>query len=269
MQFAFAQEKTVTGVVSDTSGPIPGVNIAVKGTNKSTQTDFDGRYSIKTKSGETLVFSYVGMKNSSMVVGASNTISVRLESDALEMEEVIVVAYGKTKKSANTGSVSSIKAEDLEDRALTNVLSGLDGATSGVQIQSSAGQPGSAPSVRIRGFSSINGSNTPLYIVDGVPYTGDISAINSADVESMSILKDAASTSLYGSKAANGVVIITTKVGKSDKGKFTLNISQGLSNRSIPEYNRVNAAQYYPLEWEAIRNSTSSNSCSCQLLLPI
>ena len=255
MQFAFAQERAVTGVVSDATGPIPGVNIAVKGTNKSTQTDFDGRYSIKAKSGETLVFSYVGMKNSSMVVGTSNTISVRLESDALEMEEVIVVAYGKTKKSANTGSVSSIKAEDLEDRALTNVLSGLDGATSGVQIQSSAGQPGSAPSVRIRGFSSINGSNTPLYIVDGVPYTGDISAINSADVESMSILKDAASTSLYGSKAANGVVIITTKVGKSDKGKFTLNISQGLSNRSIPEYNRVNAAQYYPLEWEAIRNS--------------
>ncbi|MBK0370462.1 SusC/RagA family TonB-linked outer membrane protein [Flavobacterium agrisoli] len=255
LQLVSAQEKMIKGVVSDETGPIPGVNVIVKGTKISSQTDFDGTYTINAKQGETLVFSYVGKNNLSMVVGSSSTINVQLTSDSNEMDEVVVVAYGKTTKSANTGSVASISSEKLQDRALTNVLSGLDGATSGVQIQTSSGQPGSAPSVRIRGFSSINGSNTPLYIVDGVPYTGDISAINSADVESMSILKDAASTSLYGSKAANGVVIITTKIGKSEVPKFTLNVSQGLSSRSIPEYSRVNASQYYPLEWEAIRNS--------------
>ncbi|WP_166920004.1 SusC/RagA family TonB-linked outer membrane protein [Flavobacterium poyangense] len=255
MQFSFAQERTVSGKVSDHTGVIPGVNVIVKGSKASTYTDFDGSYSIKAKTGDVLVFSYVGLSNKQITVGTSNTLNVSLESEAQVMNEVVVVAYGKAKKGSYTGSVSSVKAEALEDRALTNVLSGLDGATSGIQIQSSAGQPGSAPQVRIRGFSSINGSNTPLYIVDGVPFSGDISTINSTDVESMSILKDAASTSLYGSKAANGVVIITTKSGKSKKDKFTLNISTGISNRSIPEYDRVNAHQYYPLEWEAIRNS--------------
>ena len=255
MQFSFAQEKTVSGVVSDQTGPIPGVNVVVKGTSNGVQTDFDGKYAIKAKTGDVLVFSFIGMNNSNVTVGASNTVSVKMTSDSQNLEEVVVVAYGKVKKSEYTGSVASIKAADIENRPLTNVLGGLDGATSGIQIQSSAGQPGSAPAIRIRGFSSINGSNTPLYIVDGVPYTGDISTINSSDVESMNVLKDASSTSLYGSKAANGVIIITTKTGKSTKDKFSLNVSTGLSSRSIPEYDRVNANQYYPLEWEALRNS--------------
>ncbi|UFH47785.1 TonB-dependent receptor [Flavobacterium galactosidilyticum] len=255
MQFSFAQEKTVSGVVSDQTGPIPGVNVVVKGTSNGVQTDFDGKYAIKAKTGDVLVFSFIGMNNSNVTVGASNTVSVKMTSDSQNLEEVVVVAYGKVKKSEYTGSVASIKAADIENRPLTNVLGGLDGATSGIQIQSSAGQPGSAPAIRIRGFSSINGSNTPLYIVDGVPYTGDISTINSSDVESLNVLKDASSTSLYGSKAANGVIIITTKTGKSTKDKFSLNVSTGLSSRSIPEYDRVNANQYYPLEWEALRNS--------------
>lgn len=257
MQFSFAQERTVTGKVSDKTGVVPGVNVLVKGSKVSTYTDFDGSYSIKAKTGDVLVFSYVGMANKQVTVGASNTLNVVVESETLLMDEVVVVAYGKVKRSNYTGSVGAVKAEQIAERALTNVLSGLDGATPGLQIQSSAGQPGSAPAIRIRGFSSINIANTPLYIVDGIPFAGDISTINSADVESMSILKDAASTSLYGSKAANGVVIITTKTGKPGKDKFTLNLSQGISSRSIPEYSRVNAYQYYPLEWEAVRNSRS------------
>ncbi|WP_431245208.1 SusC/RagA family TonB-linked outer membrane protein [Flavobacterium sp. P21] len=160
-----------------------------------------------------------------------------------------------SKKTSYVGSASQIKSEQLENRPLTNALSVLEGSTSGVQIQSSAGQPGAAPEVRIRGFSSINGSNTPLYIVDGVPYAGDISNLNSSDIESLSVLKDASSTSLYGSKAANGVIIITTKSGKSQKDKFSLNLSTGMTSRSIKDYKRVNALDYYPLEWEAIRNS--------------
>jgi TonB-linked SusC/RagA family outer membrane protein len=255
LQFSYAQEKTITGVVSDNSGPVPGANVIIKGTKNGVQTDIDGKYAIRAKAGDVLVFSFVGMDDKTAKVGLSNSVNIKLESASSSLEEVVVVAYGTAKKSSYTGSATKIKAEALEDRPLTNVLTGIEGAVSGVQIQSNTGQPGSAPSIRIRGFSSISGSNTPLYIVDGVPFTGDINTINSADVESLSVLKDAASTSLYGSKAANGVIIITTKRGKTSKDKFTLNVSSGLSSRSIPEYERVNAFQYYPLVWEAIRNS--------------
>ena len=255
MQFSFAQEKTVSGVVSDQTGPIPGVNVVVKGTSNGVQTDFDGKYAIKAKTGDVLVFSFIGMNNSNVTVGASNTVNVKMTSDSQNLEEIVVVAYGKVKRSSYTGSATSIKGEGLANRPATNVLAGIEGAVSGVQIQSGDGQPGSAPAIRIRGFSSISGSNTPLYVVDGVPFTGSINNINAADVESMTILKDAASTSLYGSKAANGVVIITTRKGTSAKDSFTLNMSSGFSSRSIPEYDRVNAFDYYPLTWEAIRNS--------------
>lgn len=255
MQLSFAQEKTVSGIVSDASGPIPGVNIIVKGTKNSSQTGFDGKYSVKAKLGDALIFSFVGLDTQVITVKNTNTINITMASAAVNIDEVVIVAYGKAKKSSYTGSATAIKGDQLENRAVTNVLSGIEGAVSGVQIQSASGQPGSQPSVRIRGFSSISGSNTPLYVVDGVPFTGDINNINAADVESMTILKDAASTSLYGSKAANGVVIITTKKGTSSKDKFTLNVTSGLNTRSIPEYERVNAYEYYPLTWEAIRNS--------------
>jgi len=255
-QLFFAQEKTISGIVSDGSGPIPGANVVVKGTSNGVQTDFDGKYKIKAKTGEVLVFSYMGMKDQSITVGNSSSVNVKMQEGGEQLEEVVVqVAYGKAKKSSYTGSATQIKSEQLENRPLTNALSVLEGSSSGVQIQSSAGQPGAAPEVRIRGFSSINGSNTPLYIVDGVPYAGDISSLNSSDIESLTVLKDASSTSLYGSKAANGVIIITTKTGKSSKDKFSLNMSTGMTSRSIKDYERVNAFDYYPLEWEAIRNS--------------
>lgn len=254
-QLSFAQEKTISGTVTDVSGSIPNANIVVKGTKNGVQSDFDGKYKIKAKTGDVLIFSYMGMKDFSAVVGASTTINVKMQEDGKELEEVVVVAYGTAKKTSYVGSATQIKSEQLENRPLTNALSSLEGATSGVQIQSSAGQPGAAPEIRIRGFSSVNGSNTPLYIVDGVPYAGDISNLNSSDIESLSVLKDASSTSLYGSKAANGVVIITTKSGKSQKDKFSLNVSTGMTSRSIKDYERVNAFDYYPLEWEAIRNS--------------
>lgn len=256
MQFSFAQEKIISGIVSDgVTGAIPGVNVIVKGTNTGVQTDFDGKYAVKAKMGDVLVFSYMGMQDITATVGTSSVINMKMKSYDNTLDEVVVVAYGKAKKSSYTGSATQIKSEQLENRALTNALAVLEGSTSGVQIQSSAGQPGSAPEIRIRGFSSINGSNTPLYVVDGVPFAGEISSLNSNDIESLTVLKDASSTSLYGSKAANGVIIITTKTGKSSKDKFSLNLSQGMTSRSIKEYKRVNAYDYYPLEWEAIRNS--------------
>ncbi|OXG03896.1 SusC/RagA family TonB-linked outer membrane protein [Flavobacterium piscis] len=241
--------------MSDVSGPVPGINVIVKGTKNGVQTDFDGKYSIKAKTGDVLLFSYVGMQDVTITVGTSSVVNAKMKEIGKELDEVVVVAYGKAKKSSYTGSATQIKSEQLENRPLTNALSVLEGSTSGVQVQSSAGQPGSAPEIRIRGFSSINGSNTPLYIVDGVPYAGDISNLNSSDIESLTVLKDASSTSLYGSKAANGVIIITTKTGKSEKDKFSLNVSTGMTSRSIKDYDRVDAYQYYPLEWEAIRNS--------------
>jgi len=254
-QLFFAQQRVISGTVSDVSGPVPGINVIVKGTKNGVQTDFDGKYSIKAKTGDVLLFSYVGMQDVTITVGTSSVVNAKMKEIGKELDEVVVVAYGKAKKSSYTGSATQIKSEQLENRPLTNALSVLEGSTSGVQVQSSAGQPGSAPEIRIRGFSSINGSNTPLYIVDGVPYAGDISNLNSSDIESLTVLKDASSTSLYGSKAANGVIIITTKTGKSEKDKFSLNVSTGMTSRSIKDYDRVDAYQYYPLEWEAIRNS--------------
>lgn len=255
LQSSIAQEKKITGVVSDANGPIPGVNVMVKGTKTGVQSDFDGKYVINAKTGDILTFSYMGFKDVNLTVGSGSVLNAKMQEDGKELDEVVVVAYGTAKKTSYVGSATQIKSEQLENRPLTNALSSLEGATSGVQIQSSAGQPGAAPEIRIRGFSSINGSNTPLYIVDGVPYAGDISNLNSSDIESLSVLKDASSTSLYGSKAANGVIIITTKSGKSQKDKFSLNVSTGMTSRSIKDYKRVNAFDYYPLEWEAIRNS--------------
>lgn len=255
LQFSFAQERAISGVVTDGSGAVPGVNVIVKGTKNSAQTDLDGKYALKAKTGDVLVFSYMGMQDFVATVGNSSVVNAKMQEAGKDLDEVVVVAYGKAKKASYTGSAKQIKSEQLENRPLTNALSVLEGSTSGVQIQSSAGQPGAAPEVRIRGFSSINGSNTPLYIVDGVPYAGDISSLNSSDIESLTVLKDASSTSLYGSKAANGVIIITTKTGKSAKDKFSLNMSTGMTSRSIKDYKRVNALDYYPLEWEAIRNS--------------
>ncbi|WP_316634431.1 TonB-dependent receptor [uncultured Flavobacterium sp.] len=255
MQLSFSQERTISGVVSDNGEPIPDVNVIVKGTKNHAQTDLNGKYLIKAKTGDILVFTYMGMKEAMITVGTSSVINAKMQEDGKALDEIVVVAYGKAKKSSYTGSATQIKSEQLENRPLTNALSVLEGSTSGVQIQSSSGQPGAAPEIRIRGFSSINGSNTPLYVVDGVPFAGDISNINSNDIESLTVLKDAASTSLYGSKAANGVIIITTKTGKSSKDKFSLNVSTGMTSRSIKEYNRVDAYDYYPLEWEAIRNS--------------
>jgi TonB-linked SusC/RagA family outer membrane protein len=254
-QISVSQERKILGMVSDNRGPIPGVNILVKGTKIGTQTDFDGKFSVQAKTGDVLVFSYMGMQDKSITVGIASTVNVVMQEEGKTLDEVVVVAYGSARKSLYTGSATQIKAEQLENRPLTNALSVLEGSTSGVQIQSSAGQPGAAPEIRIRGFSSVNGSNTPLYIVDGVPFAGDISNLNSNDIESLSVLKDASSTSLYGSKAANGVIIITTKTGKSARDKFSLNMSTGMTSRSIKEYDRVNAYDYYPLEWEAIRNS--------------
>ncbi|WP_264523000.1 SusC/RagA family TonB-linked outer membrane protein [Flavobacterium sp. N502536] len=231
MQFSFAQERTVTGKVSDKTGVIPGVNVLVKGSKVSTQTDFDGSYSIKAKTGDVLVFSYVGMNNKQATVGSSNSVNVVLESEAQLMNEVVVVGYGVQKRKEVTGSISKIAGSDISNLVTPSVEGLLAGRATGVQVLNNTGLIGAAPKIRIRGIGSISGSTEPLIVVDGIPiYSGDIGGVSSTngladinpdDIESFDILKDGAATAIYGSRAANGVVLITTKSGK----KGTLKVS--------------------------------------------
>ncbi len=254
---SFAQNVTIKGKVTDASSgePIPFASIQIKGTMTGTATHDLGEYSISAPTNGVLVFSSIGYKNLEIPINGRTSISASLEPEALALEDVIVVAYGSVTKKDFTGSVASFDGKKLEKRPLTNVANALEGVSTGIQFTSASGQPGSSGSIRIRGIGSINASSDPLYIVDGVPYSDGMSNLNSDDIESISVLKDASSSALYGSRAANGVVIITTKKGRSEKIQFVAKVNYGVSVRGIPEYDRVNAYDYYPLLWEAYRNS--------------
>ncbi|GAA4771513.1 TonB-dependent receptor [Flavobacterium hankyongi] len=240
MQFSFAQEKTITGKVTDASGPLPGVNVVVKGTTKGTTTNFDGTYSIKAKEGESLIFSFMGMNDVVKTVGSENTINTVLSDESKQLTEVVVVGYGVQKKKDVTTSISKVKGSDIQGLVTPSFESQLAGRASGVQVATSTGIVGQAPRVRIRGVNSINGSQDPLYIVDGVPiYSGDLGGqananglgdINPSDIESFDILKDGAAAAIYGSRAANGVIIITTKKGKKGSMKVSYNNVVGFAS---------------------------------------
>ncbi|MET2985807.1 SusC/RagA family TonB-linked outer membrane protein [Aureibaculum conchae] len=258
----YAQERTITGKVTDDSGPLPGVSIIIKGTTSGTDTDFDGNYSIEANTGDILVFSFVGMATQEVAVGSSSTINVIMKSDNL-LEEVVVVAYGTSSKEALTGAVTQIKTEDIEKRSITNLSTAIEGASPGV-IATASGQPGAGQSIRIRGFGSFTATNAPLYVVDGIPINGNLSSINPNDIDNITILKDASSTALYGNKATNGVVLVTTKKGKTGRGELSVNISTSIVDRSIPEYDRIDADDYYPVMWEALRNTSAIPGVSSQ-----
>ncbi|WP_375436388.1 SusC/RagA family TonB-linked outer membrane protein [uncultured Hymenobacter sp.] len=260
---AWAQSKAITGRVTDalTGEGMPGVTVHLKETSTAAPTDEKGNYSITVPaSGGTLVFTFIGYTNKEVVIGSQSTLNVSLASDAKSLSEVVVVAYGTADPATFTGSVAQIGAEKLSQRPVTTITSAIAGQAPGVQVSGGSGQPGSGPDIRIRGFSSVNYANDPLYVVDGVPYTAGLSNLNTEDIASISILKDAASTALYGSRATNGVVMITTKKGKKDRVQVNLRALQGVSSRAVPEYERVNAYEYYPLMWEAYRNSLVSNT---------
>lgn len=259
-----AQVSKVTGVVvsAEDGEPVIGASVLVVGTNLGTITDIDGKYEIANVPADAkhLRISYVGMETQQVSI-KPGMIRTELRSDTEVIDEVVVVAYGTAKKSSFTGSASVVGAKNIEKRAITNATSALEGNTSGVQVTSALGQPGESASVRIRGFGSVNASNAPLYVVDGAVYNGDISNINPSDIESMTVLKDAASTSLYGSSAGNGVILITTKKGSNTSGGtgITLNISQGWSSRAYDDYARVGVYDYYPLQWQMLKNSQISS----------
>ena len=255
-----AQTVKVTGTVisAEDDSPVIGASIVVKGTTQGTITDLDGRFTLDVDKNAHLIISYVGMRTQE--TAAQPNMRIVLSSDSQSIDEVVVVAYGTAKKSSFTGSASTVGAALMDKRPLSNALTALEGNTSGVQMTSALGQPGESAKVRIRGFGSLNADNEPLYVVDGAIFTGDIASISPSDIESMSILKDAASTSLYGSSAGNGVVLITTKKGSSNSGAgVTLNISQGWSNRAYKDYASVGIYDYYPLQWQMLKNSYISS----------
>ncbi|MDW3192419.1 MAG: SusC/RagA family TonB-linked outer membrane protein [Cytophagales bacterium] len=249
-----AQERTVSGTVTGEDGDgLPGANVLVKGTTTGTQTDLDGNYRLTVDAGATLVFSYVGFETQEVVVGARTVIDVSL-GGVTELQEVIVVAYGESTKESFTGSAALIGARELRNRAVTSPLAAIEGKTTGVQFTSPAG-PGASPGIVIRGVGTLQGQTAPLIIVDGIQFNAPLNTISQDDIESFTVLKDAASTSLYGSRAANGVIIITTKKGKRGGISVNASMSQGLVSRSVPFYDQVTPGQYYETYWEALRNT--------------
>ena len=268
VDLAMAQIARITGVVisQDDNEPVVGASVLLKGTTVGSITDIDGKFTITNvpKDAKTLIVSFVGLRTKEVPV-SDEEMTIFLQSDSKLIDEVVVVAYGTQKKSSFTGSASTVGAGTIEKRAISNVTAALEGNASGVQVTSATGQPGESASVRIRGFGSVNASNSPLYVVDGTIYNGSIGDINPADIESMTVLKDAASTSLYGSSAGNGVILITTKKGKGDSGtNINLTINQGWSNRAYKDYAKIGVWEYYPIQWQMLKNSYISSGKSAE-----
>ena len=261
VQLTFAQEQTISGTVTDDSGlPLPGVNVLIEGTSTGTQTDFDGKYTIQASEGETIVFSYVGFTPQSFVVGETQDFNIQLASGN-ELDEIVVVAYGVQKKEAITGSVGEIKAEEVEKITTGNVLQGTVGKVAGVQVFNGNGLPGEGPTIRMRGIGSLNASAAPLYVVDGVPFNGDVASINSQDIASMTFLKDAAAAALYGNRGANGVIIITTKKGKRGKPTITFDSKAGFASRAVEEYSLIDSPKrYYEAYYQRLKNNFQFNN---------
>jgi TonB-linked SusC/RagA family outer membrane protein len=254
-QITFAQERAVSGIVSDNAAmPLPGVSVLVKGTKSGTQTDFDGKYSIKASPNQILIFSFIGMKTQEVMAGSA-TVNVKLQEDSQTLEEV-VVAYGSQSKASLTGSISIINAKQIENLTFSNPIQGLEGLASGLRIIQSSGQPGADPIIRIRGFGSINADSAPLIVLDGVPYSGSLSSINPQDIESTNVLKDASSTSLYGNKASNGVLLITTKKGSKNKTQISVDTRIGITQRATKEYNIIKTpGEFYESYHSVLANS--------------
>lgn len=268
----YAQNITVTGTVTDDSNdPLTGVSVVQKGTTNGVFTDIDGKYSIQvTGSGQTLVFSFLGMQAREIAApNTSGTLNVIMSMDAAQLEEVIVTGYGTYKKSAYAGSASTVRVSDMEDIPAIDFSTMLQGNAPGVQINSTSGQPGGSTNITIRGMGSFSsGSNTPLYVIDGIPVmSGNIasstsndagldimSTINNSDIENITIIKDAAAASLYGSRANNGVVLITTKSGRQGKPVFNLKMDYGLSSQATDYRETMSGAERREMFIEGLRN---------------
>jgi len=254
-----AQTK-VSGVVVtyEDNEPVIGASVQVAGTQVGTVTDVNGRFELTAPAGsKTLRITYVGMEALEVAV-SPKPLRIQLRNDLNDLDEVVVVAYGTQKKTSLTGSIQEVKSDEILLRPTSSVASALEGTVTGVQVNSTYGVPGEDPAIRIRGIGTVNGSSSPLYILDGVPYGGNISDLNPQDIESMSVLKDAASAALYGNRASNGVILITTKKGKSGKLNMTADIKLGTYSRGIPEYDLMGANQWMEAQWLNMKNNRIS-----------
>ncbi|MEO2050721.1 MAG: SusC/RagA family TonB-linked outer membrane protein [Allomuricauda sp.] len=263
--FGLAKAQTVSGTVSDVNGPLPGASVLVKGTTNGTQTDFDGNYTLSdVGSSATLVFSYIGFKTVEIAVNGQSTINVTLEEDAQALDEVVIIGYGQTTIKDATGAVAAVTSEDFNQGVISSPEQLIQGKTAGVQITQSSGEPGAGIALRIRGTASVRSNNSPLFVIDGVPVTNEsvsaggadvgvgtsgaknpLNFLNPNDIESMSILKDASATAIYGSRGANGVVVITTKSGKGGGSNGLWAFSSNLSISSVADtYDLLSADEF-------------------------
>jgi TonB-linked SusC/RagA family outer membrane protein len=271
----WAQQRTITGKVTDDKGaPIPAASILVKGTILGTSTGSDGSFSISVPtSAKALIISSIGLGEKEIAITSNNDYAVTLSTKAADMTEVIVVAYGTKKKTDLTGSVSTVKGADIENKPFTSVDKALQGAVAGLQSVAASGAPGANQQIRIRGISSITASNAPLWVIDGVPVLANdlsqrtttaniLSTLNPNDIESISVLKDAASASIYGNRAANGVILVTTKKGRAGKTKLKFDMEVGQSGTAYEneDYRPLNAAEYLAITREGLVNSGANQA---------
>ncbi|WP_417857614.1 SusC/RagA family TonB-linked outer membrane protein [Xanthomarina gelatinilytica] len=263
----------IKGKTTDVKGnPLPGVSIIVKGTGIGTDSDFDGNYTIKASTGQVLVFSYVGMQTTEKLVALSTTINVSLKEDASVLDEVVVLGYTKRTKNELTGNTVQVEAAEINEMQLTSVDQVLQGKVAGLNIAATSGTPGSTQTIRIRGIGSLNSSNEPLFVIDGVPAgsylngsydfsaggssLSSLASLNPDDIESVTVLKDASATAAYGARGANGVIVITTKTGKGNrKTSFSFRTTYGIRNRARLHPKMLTGAQREELFYDAVYNS--------------
>lgn len=254
---AYAQNLTVSGVVKDSSTgePVSFVSIRLDGTMTGGMTDIDGFYSMDVPADGLLIFSSIGYKDTQVPVAGKAHHDVFLDPDTQMIEETIVVAFGTATKESFTGSATVVKSDDIAKVQSSDVTRALEGVVAGVQMTTSSGSLSSSPAIRIRGTSSISAGNTPLYVVDGVPYNGDMNNLNSSDIESMTVLKDAASNALYGARGANGVIMITTKKAKQGQASVTVDAKWGLNTKALKSYDYITDPKlYYETHYNALYN---------------
>ena len=251
---ALAQMRVTGTVTSSEDGePIVGASVKVVGTNTGAATNSNGEFTLTVSANAKILVSYIGMQTQTLTVRPS--MNIVLEPNDKTLDEVMVVAYGTLKKSAFTGSATVVKADDISKVQVTSPVEALKGKVSGIQMSQSSGQPGKTSKLYIRGISSINSGKTPLYVVDGSPFDGDLNTINPQDIENITVLKDAASAALYGARGANGVVMITTKSGRTDRSTITVDAKWGVNSRALPDYEYINnPAGYYETWAKGLRN---------------
>jgi len=258
LQVVFAQTRDLSGAVtsSEDGSPIPGASVVAKGTTMGTVTDTDGKFTLKVPvSAKALMVSFVGMVSAEVPITGSTNYAIKLKSENISVDEVVVVGYGTTTKQSFVGSIKTIKTENLQVKSVSNVSQSLAGESAGVQVINTSGQPGSSATIRIRGLGSVNGNRDPLYVLDGVPFSGALNSINPNDIETTTVLKDATATAIYGSRGANGVILLTTKSGKAGTSVIEVDFKTGVNVSSLPRYSTIKSAdQYIGLSWEAMYN---------------